>query len=84
MIVVLDTDKDRIVVYSEVLQLFNIITYHDKKETKDGSVVSFFCKDNEGMNCELSIFTRKDKKNLKQLYIYASDRIIAYNMKLIK
>jgi hypothetical protein len=84
MVVTLDADKNRIVVYSEVIQLFTILKYYDKKETKDGNVVSFQCVDNVGQNCEVSIFTRKDKGNLKQLYVYYKDRIVAYNMKLLK
>jgi hypothetical protein len=83
MIVVLDADKDRIVVYSEALQLFNIVKYYDKKETKDGNVVSFLCIDNAGIECNVSIFTRKDKNNLKQLYIYYEDRVVVYNMSLL-
>ena len=50
----------------------------------NGNVVSFQCVDNGGVNCEVSIFTRKDKGNLKQLYVYYNDRVIAYNMKLLK
>lgn len=83
MVVVLDADKDRIVVYSEALQLFNIVKYYDKKETKEGNVVSFLCIDNSGIECDVSIFTRKDKNNLKQLYIYYDQRVIAYNMNLL-
>ena len=83
MVVVLDADKDRIVVYSEVLQLFNIIKYYDKKETKEGNVVSFLCIDNSGIECDVSIFTRKDKNNLKQLYVYYDDRVVVYNMNLM-
>ena len=83
MVVVLDADKDRIVVYSEVLQLFNIIKYYDQKETKEGNVVSFLCLDNSGIECDVSIFTRKDKNNLKQLYVYYDDRVVVYNMNLM-
>ena len=84
MVVVLDADKDRIVVYSEALQLFNIVKYYDKKETNEGNVVSFLCIDNSGIECNVSIFTRKDKNNLKQLYIYYDDKVIVYNMGLLK
>lgn len=83
MVVVLDAEKDRIVVYSEVLQLFNIIKYYDQKETKEGNVVSFLCIDNSGIECDVSIFTRKDKNNLKQLYVYYDDRVVVYNMNLM-
>lgn len=84
MIVLLDADKNRIAVYSEAIQLFSILKYYDQKDSENGNVVSFQCVDNGGVNCEVSIFTRKDKGNLKQLYIYYNDRVIAYNMKLLK
>ncbi len=83
MIVVLDADKDRIVVYSEALQLYNIVKYFDKQDTKEGNVVSFLCIDNSGIECDVSIFTRKDKNNLKQLYIYYDNKLIVYNMYLM-
>lgn len=84
MIISLEPSKNRLVIYSEAIQLFSIVKYHEKKETNDGNVISFQCVDNFGEDCEISIFTRKDKGNLKQLYIYYRDRIIAYNINLIK
>lgn len=84
MVVVLDTQKDRIVVYSEAIQLFNIMDYGEKKSTKTDDVVSFLCIDNLGVNCSLSIYTRKNKNNLNQLYIHYDDMVVVYNMVVIK
>jgi len=80
IIVKLDTDKNRIVVYSEVIQLFEIIDYQPHEENDTDSIYAFSCKDNDGENCTLSIITRKNQDNRKQLYINYSDRIIVYNM----
>lgn len=80
IIVKLDTDKNRIVVYSEIIQLFEIVDYIPHEENETDSVYTFTCKDNEGENCTLSIITRKQQDNRKQLYINYSDRIIVYNM----
>lgn len=57
--VVLDTDKHRIVVYSQEIQLFNIIDYIAREENDTDIVYSFICKDNNGVDCKISIITRK-------------------------
>jgi hypothetical protein len=80
ILVKLDTDKSRIVVYSEIIQLFEIIDYIPVEENESDRVYSFACKDNNGENCTLSIITRKKQENRKQLYINYSDRIILYNI----
>ena len=80
ILVKLDTDKSRIVVYSEIIQLFEIIDYIPLEENETDSVYAFTCKDNNGENCTLSIITRKKQDNRKQLYINYEDRIILYNI----
>jgi hypothetical protein len=80
ILVKLDTDKSRIVVYSEIIQLFEIIDYIPLQENETDSIYSFTCKDNNGENCTLSIISRKNQNNRKQLYINYSDRIIVYNI----
>ncbi|MEL1254447.1 hypothetical protein AAEO57_11715 [Flavobacterium sp. DGU38] len=78
--VVLDTDKHRIVVYSQEIQLFNILDYIDREENDTDIVYSFICKDNEGRDCKLSIITRKKQDYRKQLYINYDDHIFVYNI----
>ncbi|WP_396171727.1 hypothetical protein [Flavobacterium sp.] len=80
ILVKLDTDKNRIVVYSEIIQLFEIIDYIPLEESETDNVYSFTCKDNNGEDCTLSIITRKKQDNRKQLYITYEDRIILYNI----
>jgi hypothetical protein len=80
ILVSLDTDKSRIIVYSEVIQLFEIIDYIPLEENDTDSVYSFTCKDNNGDDCTLSIITRKKQDNRKQLYINYDNRIIVYNI----
>ncbi|KRD09874.1 hypothetical protein ASE21_09095 [Flavobacterium sp. Root901] len=78
--VVLDTDKHRIVVYSQEIQLFSILDYIEREENDTDIVYSFMCKDNDGRECKLSIITRKKQDNRKQLYINYDDHIIVYNI----
>jgi hypothetical protein len=80
VLVSLDTDKNRIVVYSQVIQLFEIIVYQPTEENDTDIVYSFTCKDNNGDDCTVSIITRKNQDNRKQLYINYNDRIIVYNI----
>lgn len=80
VLVSLDTNKNRIIVYSQVIQLFEIIEYQSTEENDTDIVYSFTCKDNNGDDCTLSIITRKNQGNRKQLYINYDDRIIVYNI----
>ena len=80
IVVSLETNKNRIVVYSNIIQLFEIIDYQTIEENDTDIVYSFSCKDNEGVNCTLSIITRKKQDNRKQLYINYDNRIIVYNI----
>ena len=80
ILVKLDTDKNRIVVYSEAFQVFEIVDYIPLEESETNSVYSFTCKDNNGEDCTISIITRKKQENRKQLYINYEDRIILYNI----
>lgn len=80
ILVTLDTDKNRIVVYSEIIQLFEIIDYVPLEENETDSIYTFTCKDNNGDDCTLSIITRKKQDNRKQLYINYDNRIIVYNI----
>lgn len=80
ILVKLDTDKSRIIVYSEIIQLFDIVDYLPLEENDTDSIYTFTCKDNNGEDCTLSIITRKKQGNRKQLYIIYEDRIILYNI----
>lgn len=80
ILVLLDTDKNRIVVYSEIIQLFEIIDYVPLEENESDSIYTFTCKDNNGDDCTLSIITRKQQDNRKQLYINYDNLIIVYNI----
>ena len=80
LIVNLDTKKNRIVVYSQIIQLFDIVEYIDTTENESDKIDAFFCKDNQGEECTLSIITRKKQENRRQLYINYDNRIIVYNL----
>ncbi|MDR6843657.1 hypothetical protein [Flavobacterium granuli] len=84
IIVNLDTNKNRIVIYSEVIQLFEIIEFLPAEESSNDLVYPFVCKDNSGEDCTLSFITRKNQDNRKQLYVKYEDRVLAYNIVVLE
>jgi len=84
MTVLLDMESHRIVVYSEILQLFSIMKYGNQETIGDDDVVKFDCVDNNGVECTLTIYTRKNQGGRNQLYITYEDMIIAYNMTVLE
>ena len=80
IVVQLDTNKNRITIFSQEVQVFEIMDYLPLKENDSDAIYSFTCKDIEGINCTLSIITRKKQSNRKQLYISYDDYILLYNI----
>lgn len=80
IIVTLDTDKARIVIYSQEIQLFDILKYEETEENENDLTYNFTCTDNDGMPFTISIITRKKQDNRKQLYITQKDVIVVYNI----
>ncbi|MBW4359984.1 hypothetical protein [Flavobacterium taihuense] len=80
IVVNLDSKKNRIVIYSEVIQLFEIVEYLPTEENETDLVYPFVCKDNNGEDCTLSFITRKKQQNRKQLYVKYDNRVLAYNI----
>lgn len=80
LVINLDTDKNRIVVYSQEIQLYQIITYHEKEENENDLIYPFTCSDDDGQLFSISIITRKKQGGRKQMYINQSDVMIVYNI----
>jgi hypothetical protein len=83
-IVSLDNEKARMIIYSEVIQVFDIIKYFDVESTPKNDTASFAAKDQDGDGCIVSIITRKNQGNRQQLYIKYQDRIVLFNVELVK
>ncbi len=80
IVVTLDTNKNRIVVYSQEIQVYEIIDYEDPEENDNDLIYTFSCSDENGMPFTISIITRKKQDNRKQLYINQKDVMIVYNI----
>jgi hypothetical protein len=80
IIISLDTNKNRIIVYSQEVQLYNIVEYSEKIENEDDIIYNFVCEDNDKLPFTISIITRKKQENRKQLYINQDNVIVVYNI----
>ena len=70
-----------------VKRLFNTpikIKVNEVKNTESDIISSFNCVDNDGIECVVSVFTRKKQNNRRQLYITYDDMIIEYNIEIEK
>ena len=84
IVISLDTKKNRITIYSEMLQFYKIINYKDPIVKSDTEIASFECTNQEGETCLLSIYTYKNQAIKNRLYINYRDRIFAYNMNFVE
>lgn len=80
IIISLDLDKRRIVVYSKEIQLYNIESFDKKIENDDDLIFPFSCKDIDNEPFTISFITRKKQDFRKQLYINQKDVILVYNI----
>lgn len=80
IVIKLDTDKNRIVIYSQEIQLYHIVKYEPEEENETDLVNAFSCTDDDGHPFTISIITRKKQGNRKQLYVHQKDFIVVYNI----
>jgi hypothetical protein len=81
IIISLDTNKNRIIVYSQEIQLYKIVSYRDPEENDSDLIYTFDCEDDDRQPFTISIITRKKQGGRKQMYINQNDFIIVYNIK---
>ncbi len=80
LLVSLDTDNNRITIYSREIQVYKIVDYVPKQENDNEEIYAFICSDLDGMPFTISIITRKNQDNRKQLYINQKNVILVYNI----
>lgn len=80
LIISLDTTKNRFVIYSQEIQVYDIVNYEEKQDNEDDLIYPFSCSDNDGVPFTLSIITRKKQNNRKQLYINHKNFVVVYNI----
>lgn len=80
LVITLDTSKNRIIVYSQEIQLYEILEYGDQIESETDLIFPFTCTDDDGQPFSISIITRKNQGNRKQMYINHPKAIVVYNI----
>lgn len=80
IVVKLDTNKNRIIIYSQEIQVYEIVNYEETEENDTDIIHPFTCTDADGLPFTISIITRKNQGNRKQLYVNQKDVIIVYNI----
>ena len=80
MVITLDTNKNRIIIYSQEIQLYEIMNYENKQENENDEIYAFTCRNDDGEPFTISIITRKNQNNRKQLYINQKNVIVVYNI----
>ena len=67
-------------VYSKEIQFYSIEKFEKKIENEEDLIFPFSCKDIDNEPFIISIITRKQQENRKQLYINQKDVILVYNI----
>ena len=84
VVITLDGTKDRIVINSQEIQIYNILAYGEKVVEKNKETIPMKCADNSGGLCTIFIVTRINEGNRKQFYINYDDVKIVYNVNVSK
>jgi hypothetical protein len=84
VVITLDGKKDRIVVNSKEIQIYNILAYGEKVAETNQETIPMKCADNSGGLCTILIVTKKNEENRKQFYINYDDVKIVYNVYVSK
>lgn len=84
IVISVDPKKNRIVIYSQEVQLYTIMNYEPTIENEKSIINGFICSGEDGQRFTISIITRKDQGNRKQLYLNEKDVMIVYNMRNYK
>ena len=71
ILVVVDSDKDLITVYSQQTQEYDIIEYLGEEEDNGGALVRFNCVDQDGGKCNVRLRVQNDGQ--QQLYVDYND-----------
>jgi|GEM_PF-3442909 len=81
--VTIDFEKNRIIVYSELEQVYRIAEYFPEKENKTEYINFFSCLSNEGTFTEITLITSKTA-NFSKMFIKDKSRVLLYELKKLE
>lgn len=81
ILISINTDDDKIKIYSKVTQIYDIVKYKAKETDDDGDdTYPMYCEDAKGQNCNVDFVVLNSQDSRLQLYIRYSDMQWVYNM----
>ena len=82
ILIVIDGQQDRITIYSQTTQTFDIIEDEGESLSDKGDpTMNFYCVDENGTKCRIRIVKRSDSTT--QIYADYNNLILCYNVKRI-
>lgn len=84
VIVVLDTENDRIKIFSKEPQIYDVIEDEGEKTDEDGDDIwSLYCVNEDGLTCRVRLVQLNSQEGRLQLYVDFNDMSWAYNVYVI-
>ena len=80
VMIAIDSKKSRIVVSSQEIQLFKIMSFGEPIINKNTETLILNCLDNDRGSCSIIIITHKDEEDRVQFYINYQDVKMVYNV----
>ncbi|MCB0747187.1 MAG: hypothetical protein KDC90_06945 [Ignavibacteriae bacterium] len=81
ILIVMDLDKDRITIYSDETQIYDVAQDEGRTTDSDGDDFwSFYCINSEGLACRVRLAKLNSQNGRYQLYIDFSDMKWVYNL----
>lgn len=81
VLIVFDQNNDRITIYSEETQVYDIAEYEGKETDGDGDdIYSYYCVDKNGLTCRVSWVQLNSQNGRMQFYVMYNDMNWLYNV----
>jgi hypothetical protein len=81
VLIVLDVDNDRIKIYSNEEQTYDVIDSEEPSTDSDGDfTIGFICINEDGLKCRVRLVTLYSQNNQEQLYVDFGDTKFVYNI----
>jgi hypothetical protein len=81
VLITFNLTNDRITIYSEQKQVYDIVEYEGKTTDSEGDdIFSYYCVDNDGLTCRVKWLQLNSQNGRMQMYVYYSDINWLYNI----
>ncbi len=80
VLIVIDVDRDRITIYSQETQEYDVITQTKEEEDYESKSYHYDCVDAEGRRCQIRLRVYDDYSRGSQIYVDYSDMRWVYSI----